>query len=279
MDQLQRWQDLPPKQDLGREGARTPRAASAPRRTTRCSRRGCGSPATASRAPARTPSPRACCRPSRRAPKRARRASPRRRSGCRSSAPRGGTLDAAPAQAPEPTEEPPEAGPGQEPLGRRARAAARGAAAAAQALRGTSCQLREERGDLFEVGAEWSLCHCVSKDLEMSAGIAVAFKKEFGGVPELQSQGPQVGGVVSLQKKGRFIYYLVTKNKYGGKPNVATLEASLRAMRQHMEKDGVRKLAMPKIGCGLDKLSWGTVVEIIMQVFDDMDVELLVRYI
>jgi len=139
------------------------------------------------------------------------------------------------------------------------------------------CIIREGRGDLFEVGLEWSLCHCVSKDLEMGAGIATGFKKQFGGVEELKRQHVQVGGVGVLQKKGRYIYYLVTKNKHGGKPSLTTLEASLRAMKAEVSKAGVKKIAMPKIGCGLDKLSWGAVSEVISGVFSDCDIEILVK--
>eukprot|EP00401_Gymnodinium_catenatum_P017367 CAMPEP_0117526238 /NCGR_PEP_ID=MMETSP0784-20121206/36182_1 /TAXON_ID=39447 /ORGANISM="" /LENGTH=278 /DNA_ID=CAMNT_0005322459 /DNA_START=66 /DNA_END=902 /DNA_ORIENTATION=- len=146
-----------------------------------------------------------------------------------------------------------------------------------EGLWGARCVLHEERGDLFEVSTEWALCHCVSKDLEMSAGIAVEFKKQFGGVPELRSQKVDVGGVGILQKKGRYIYYLVTKNKKGGKPTMTTLEASLRAMRKHMLSNGVKKLAMPHIGCGLDHLSWGAVAELLVTIFDEDEVELLAK--
>jgi len=139
------------------------------------------------------------------------------------------------------------------------------------------CIIREERGDLFEVGLEWSLCHCVSKDLEMGAGIATGFKKHFGGVEELKRQNVQVGGVGVLQKKGRYIYYLVTKNKHGGKPSLTTLQASLQAMKAEVSRAGVKKIAMPKIGCGLDKLSWGAVHEVIHGVFSDSDIEILVK--
>lgn len=41
----------------------------------------------------------------------------------------------------------------------------------------------------------------------------------------------------------------------------------------------VKYLAMPKIGCGLDRLQWGKVKEIICEVFKDMDVEILVCYL
>ena len=145
--------------------------------------------------------------------------------------------------------------------------------------RGKRCKLWEERGDLFEVGPEWALCHCVSKDLDMGAGIAVEFKKRFGGVQELRGQGVDVGGVGVLEKKGRYVYYLVTKNRHGGKPTYERLRASLCAMRDHVVAEKVRNLAMPHLGCGLDRLSWERVSALILEVFDDVELELLARAI
>ena len=38
----------------------------------------------------------------------------------------------------------------------------------------------------------------------------------------------------------------------------------------------INKIAMPKIGCGLDRLNWDNVYEIIKDVFKDTDVEILI---
>jgi hypothetical protein len=38
----------------------------------------------------------------------------------------------------------------------------------------------------------------------------------------------------------------------------------------------VTKLAMPKVGCGLDKLSWPNVYDIICDVFKNTDVDILI---
>ena len=45
------------------------------------------------------------------------------------------------------------------------------------------------KGDLFDCPETDSLVHCVSEDLRMGKGIAVTFKKKFGGVEELEAQG------------------------------------------------------------------------------------------
>ncbi len=50
----------------------------------------------------------------------------------------------------------------------------------------------EVKGDLFECPEEFSLAHCVSADLAMGKGIAVAFKEKFKGVQDLKRQGMYV---------------------------------------------------------------------------------------
>lgn len=141
---------------------------------------------------------------------------------------------------------------------------------------GARCVFWEERGDLFEVGPEWALCQTISKDLDTGVGgLAVAFKKHFGGLLDLKSQRLEVGGIGVLQKKGRTIYYLVIKKEMKGKPTLSSFEASIRSMREHMISQGVKKVAMPHIGCGKNNLSWGAVQELLLQIFDNDDVELL----
>ena len=41
----------------------------------------------------------------------------------------------------------------------------------------------------------------------------------------------------------------------------------------------IKKLAMPIIGCGLDKLEWSKVKDLIIQVFKNMDIEILICYL
>ena len=43
-----------------------------------------------------------------------------------------------------------------------------------------------------------------------------------------------------------------------------------------MEYLDITKLAMPKIGCGLDRLQWDKVYDIICDVFKDTDVDILI---
>jgi hypothetical protein len=48
---------------------------------------------------------------------------------------------------------------------------------------------QEKQGDLFGCVPHVSLAHCVSADMAMGKGVAVLFKKTFGGVDDLKRQG------------------------------------------------------------------------------------------
>ncbi|KAL0491083.1 hypothetical protein AKO1_009712 [Acrasis kona] len=137
-------------------------------------------------------------------------------------------------------------------------------------------KLNQIRGDLFK--SLDALCHCVSADLHMGKGIAVIFKEKFKKVGYLKSQNAAKGGICHLfdDESKRWVYYLVTKDRYFQKPTYASLESSLHLMRDHMLNNDVTKLSMPVIGCGLDKLEWPKVVEIITKIFEGTDVEITV---
>lgn len=131
----------------------------------------------------------------------------------------------------------------------------------------------EKKGDLFQLsGAGDCLAHCVSTDLRMGKGIATIFKSRFGGINELRNQKVLVGGVAVLKREGRFIYYLVTKEKYYDKPTYETLKSSLTAMRDHCTGHNIKTLAIPRLGCGLDRLDWSVVRKDIADIFQDTDI-------
>ncbi|XP_062534331.1 ADP-ribose glycohydrolase OARD1-like isoform X1 [Armigeres subalbatus] len=145
-----------------------------------------------------------------------------------------------------------------------------------QASKMAGC-VREIEGDLFAVPKDHSLAHCVAADLKMGGGIAVKFKQVFKQVDELKAQKVGVGGVAVLKDGERFVYYLVTKRGSMDKPTYGDLTNSLDAMRKHMVANGAKKLAIPRIGCGIDGLEWSKVKGILNSTFEqDKDVEVVV---
>nr|XP_020467452.1 O-acetyl-ADP-ribose deacetylase 1-like isoform X2 [Monopterus albus] len=110
----------------------------------------------------------------------------------------------------------------------------------------------------------------------MGAGIALAFRKRFGRVPELKEQKKQTGQCAVLKIGGRYVYYLVTKKKASHKPKYDNLKMSLEDMRSHCLENGVTRISIPRIGCGLDRLQWKEVSNILDEVFKDACISITV---
>lgn len=134
---------------------------------------------------------------------------------------------------------------------------------------------REIQTDLFEMEEAYHLAHCISADAKMGAGIAVQFRQRFdlsSLQEQAQSQSLEIG---TCYRVGRTLN-LVTKNKYWHKPTYGTLNASLASMKWVCEVESITKLAMPQIGCGLDRLKWDKVKQIIQEIFGQTNIEIVV---
>lgn len=142
--------------------------------------------------------------------------------------------------------------------------------------------LKEEKRDLFSVSEEYYLAHCISADFGMGKGIVVKFNKRFDMKRNLQRAFPDYinqwhhnGWSSDCIMYGR-VLNLITKERYFHKPTYETLKGSLEVMKKISEQEEITKIAMPVIGCGLDRLEWNKVKEIIKDVFEDTDIEILV---
>lgn len=145
--------------------------------------------------------------------------------------------------------------------------------------------IREEQRDLFTVPTDYILVHCISADFAMGAGIAKEFARRGVKAQLIENYHgmTKVGDCAVTATTGwRLEFNLVTKEKYWQKPTYGSLKTALVNARINakilalMNDDKPVKLAMPKIGCGLDHLQWVKVKEIIEEVFANTDVEILV---
>lgn len=130
--------------------------------------------------------------------------------------------------------------------------------------------------DLFTVPQGYYLAHCISADFALGAGIAKIFDEVYNMRFKLFKQYPEYeyqGGDALLVDN---VFNLVTKKKCYGKPTYDSLAEALEEMKELMEQLSITKLAIPKLGCGLDRLNWIEVSELIEEIFEDMDVEILV---
>lgn len=140
----------------------------------------------------------------------------------------------------------------------------------------------EENRDLFTVPKDYRLAHCISADFGMDKGIVVEFNKRFDIKRKLQTKYPdylnqythkRIGGDCLLE--GR-VFNLITKERYFYKSTIITMRLALEKMKQVCLENNIKKIAMPVIGCGLDRLNWKNVSRQIKDIFADTDVEILV---
>ena len=140
---------------------------------------------------------------------------------------------------------------------------------------------KEVYGDLFSAGSEPLYVHCISADFVLGAGIAAEFTRR-GVKAELRGTYPinvwyGVGyGLPTAMSGECMVYNLVTKAKCNDKPTIATLQDSLNCLKTYVVAHNITKIVMPKIGCGLDKLSWDEVSLRIIDTFADVLVDITV---
>lgn len=142
----------------------------------------------------------------------------------------------------------------------------------------------ERKGNLFELDKKYALAHCISQDCAMGQGIAVQFDKTFNGMKStlihvIREYKMKFPVCIPYVSKSRYVFNLVTKKVYYGKPTYKSITACIKEMKYQCEKYDIKYLAMPKIGCGLDRLQWDKVREIIQEEFKDLDIEIEVRYL
>ncbi|GGH19915.1 macro domain-containing protein [Paenibacillus segetis] len=136
-------------------------------------------------------------------------------------------------------------------------------------------ELIELKKDLFTMPEEYYLAHCISADAKMGAGIAVQFRKRFK-LASLQERATRNELEVGKCYKVDRTLNLVSKSKYWHKPTYETLTMSIKSMKEICQQDSIHKIAMPEIGCGLDKLQWGRVKEILEEEFDETAIEITI---
>lgn len=137
--------------------------------------------------------------------------------------------------------------------------------------------LNEKKGNLFELdNNKYFFVHCISADFELGAGIAVEFQNRFNLKKDLKKCS---SGKCPELITTNHVMNLVTKNKYWHKPTYESITKCIRYMRDMCVNCNIKYLAMPRIGCGLDRLQWCKVREIIKEEFKDLDIEIEVRYL
>ena len=119
-----------------------------------------------------------------------------------------------------------------------------------------------------------SIGNCIYADAQMSKGFAQFLSER---VPRLKRTCRRANLLKDQvfpfwdSSSRRYIYNLVTKEKYSDKPDLQNL-ATLQTMQSHATMHGVSTIAIPKIGCGLDQMNWQDVVKLLRDIFANSEI-------
>uniref|UniRef100_A0A1B0AU77 Macro domain-containing protein n=1 Tax=Glossina palpalis gambiensis TaxID=67801 RepID=A0A1B0AU77_9MUSC len=136
------------------------------------------------------------------------------------------------------------------------------------------CRIIERSAHDKKATENCSVVHSISADFAMCRNISLQFKCKNGRNHEMLRQDHHTGSVAVLKDHKRYVYNLVTKERQHEKSTYIALFYALLTTRDHMRQHGVRKLAIPRLGCGIDRLEWFRVKSILEMVFADDDIEI-----
>lgn len=153
-------------------------------------------------------------------------------------------------------------------------------------------QLEIVKKDITTISSDFLICHCISADAAMGAGVALALVRRF---PSMKSEVKECLETIPFaQRVSQVVFFvddisntivanMITKTHYWDKSSTMpqgayldNLRQCLILVKQVMLERNIKKLAMPKIGCGLDRCSWMEVESIILDVFDGTDIDITV---
>jgi hypothetical protein len=138
-------------------------------------------------------------------------------------------------------------------------------------------KIADRTGDV--TACSGAIAHCISSDLHQSAGVArvVCLKRTYNrpstwGMPGSAKQPqPHLLGTVLVnvnpQLPSELVFNLITKLHYFHHGDYPHLRLALCALRHEIITRNLHVLAIPKIGCGLDRLNWPIVLKMLRDTF------------
>ena len=120
---------------------------------------------------------------------------------------------------------------------------------------------------------KYMIAHCISGDFTLGAGLAKKINEKYDMCNKLKDRFQYENG-----KYGAYlidgIFNLVTKDTYKDKSTYDGLKKALEDMKVNLYYLNIKNIAIPKLGCGKDKLEWNVVEGMLHDVFDDMDINI-----
>lgn len=125
------------------------------------------------------------------------------------------------------------------------------------------------------IDSEYSIVHCISSDLAMGYGAAGELNELLNLKDAILEKG-YVKGTYPFVVYAKDVFNLITKQAFNNKPKYETMDSVLSTLSKACNKLDVKKIAMTRLGCGIDGLDWNKVLNLIIKNFQNYDIEILV---
>lgn len=144
--------------------------------------------------------------------------------------------------------------------------------------------------DLLTMPKEYVIAHNIdAHEVALGAGVAKALADKFPDLrkkcQEYANENFNAVGLVYRYTNGEYVVYnMYTKahvwynamNKMTVEEYLENAKTCLNLLKEEMIRNNEKYLAIPKIGCGLDRCRWADMEDLIRLVFEDTDIEITV---
>lgn len=134
----------------------------------------------------------------------------------------------------------------------------------------SSVKIEERCEDMFTAPISYSLAH-----FGLNIEITKRFKTLYPNL-EMYTNGLPIGGIATIQDKGRAIYSVVTKKSDWDFTTLDNLQLALKNLRNYVATNQITKLAIPKIEYDTSGLEWKLSKCLIENIFKDVCIDIMV---
>ncbi|KAL4082949.1 hypothetical protein QTP88_029447 [Uroleucon formosanum] len=140
----------------------------------------------------------------------------------------------------------------------------------------TNSNVIEIQGNIFEAPEDITLVVCVSKNFEMSQGLALECRRRFGQIETLKEQNKEITEVAHIQHNENLIAFIIVKELCQQTTTFETFYKCIINLRTFCEENNITKIGLPRVGNELDKLKWEKVRAIIRYIFKNSKIKVII---
>ncbi len=134
-------------------------------------------------------------------------------------------------------------------------------------------------GDILASDPSFPIVQAVSQDVRTNRGLAKYLEQRFRMRKELLRRPRAWPSVEPIYRYGRLILNVITKHNARDKPTPYMVFASLKVLREYTRMYKIRRLAIPEFSCGLDGLSYNTLIDFLYYLFQDDNIEIVMYHL